>query len=359
VTPIGLGLIGCGSIARLAHLPAMSHLRGLVRLVAAADLDAAAADAAARPWDAAAETDYRAILARKDVTAVVIATPEFMHAEQVIAAAQAGKHVLCEKPMCRTLAEADAMLDACRRAGTKLMIGHSRRFTRRYLEIRRALDEGAIGEVRLLRENERRTSTRVAHIAHAGVRFTPRHWTGNPDLATGVALSHGIHEMDLLRWFAGAEPVSAYAEHAVTVEGNVGVPDFLSFVLRFANGAIGSAEISCHPPASYPAYHLLELYGTTGAIRARDHELIATTEYDATGAHFTGAYDALMHNANSYVRQLAAFIDAIRQDRDVAMPPTEARAALATALAVVQSARTGREVSLGPNTPAMNQNDSR
>jgi predicted dehydrogenase len=351
VTTLSVGLIGCGNIARSAHLPAMTELSGDVKLQATADTDADAARAAARPWNAAPHTDYRAVLERKDIDAVIVATPEFMHAEQVIAAAEAGKHVLCEKPMCRSLLEADRMLDACRRAGVVLLIGHSRRFTRRYIEVKHALAAGAIGEVRLLRENERRNAVHIAHMGQAGIRWTPQHWTGNPDLGMGIALSHGIHEVDLLRWFTGAEPVTAYAEHAVTIEGNVGVPDFMSFVVRFASGAIGSGEISYHPPASYPAFHQLELFGTAGAIRARDLELIGATEYDSEGAHFPGAHELLLHTGSNYVRQLAEFVAAIRENREVKMPPSEARAALAVALALIQSAQTGHEVALGRNTP--------
>jgi len=130
--PIHLGLIGCGSIARSAHLPAMMRLRDRVKLVATADVDEKAAQAAAQPWGATAYTDYRALLARRDVEAVVIATPDFVHAEQTVAAAANAKHILCEKPMACSLTEADSMLDACRRAKVRLMIGHSRRFTSRY-----------------------------------------------------------------------------------------------------------------------------------------------------------------------------------------------------------------------------------
>ncbi len=344
---LALGLIGCGNIARSAHLPAMARLADRVRLVATADTSLAAAEAAAAPWGADAYADWRRLVERRDITAVVIATPEFVHEEQVVAAAATAKHVLCEKPMCRSLAEADCMLAACRRAGVVLLIGHSRRFTRRYMEVRRALDEGAIGAVRLLRENERRTSTHMARMGQAGTRWTPAHWTGDPAVGMGVTLSHGIHEVDLLRWFAGTEPVSAYAEQAVTAEGNIGVPDLVSFVLRFAGGAIGGSEISYHPPASYPAYHQLELYGTEGVIRARDHELVETTTYDANGVHFPGTYDLFLHNVTAYTRQLAEFVGAIRGGRDVCMPPTEARAALAVTLALIKSARTGREVVLG------------
>ena len=132
-TPVKIGLIGCGSIARGAHLPAMDALRDRVALVAAADLNREAAQAAASSWGADAYADGRRVVDREDVEAVVITTPEAAHREWTVAAAAAGKHVLCEKPMAPSLDDADAMVDACRRAGVHLMIGHSRRFTRRYM----------------------------------------------------------------------------------------------------------------------------------------------------------------------------------------------------------------------------------
>ena len=99
-------------------------------------------------------------------------------------------------------------------------------------------------------------------------------------------------------------------------------------------------------PASYPAFHLLELFGTKGAIRAHDHELVYCGRCDAYGVGFPGTYDVLLHDVTAYVRQLTEFVDAICQGRDVRMPPIEARASLAVALAIGESARTGREISL-------------
>ena len=107
---IGIGLIGCGGIARSAHLPALAALSERVELRATADIDAAAAKLAAAPWGAVHSTDYRTVLGRPDIAAVIVATPEYLHAEQVSAAAAAGKHVLCEKPLARTLAEARRVL---------------------------------------------------------------------------------------------------------------------------------------------------------------------------------------------------------------------------------------------------------
>ena len=338
---MGIGLIGCGGIARSAHLPAIAALCEHVELRATADVDAEAAAAAAAPWGAAHSTDYRAVLARPDIAAVIVATPEYLHAEQVSAAAAAGKHVLCEKPLARTLAEADRMIDACASAGVHLLIGHSRRFTRRYMEIRAAIDRGEIGAVRLLRENERRSRGRPQ------VWWSPAHWTGNPQISGGAPMINAVHETDLLRWFSGQEAESVQAEINVTIPENVGVIDFISLTVRFRGGAIGSAEVLNNAPPGYPAFHQLDIYGTSGAIRARDHDLTGLARFTDSGTEYPAQYEMLLHNLPAYARELAELVDAIRRDRALLMPPAEARAALAITLAAIRSAHEGRAIDMG------------
>jgi predicted dehydrogenase len=342
-TRVKAGLIGCGSIARSAHVPALLALRDRVELVATADVNLDAAKAAAAPWGADAYDDGRKAVGRADVEMIVIATPEAAHREWTEAAAAAGKHVLCEKPMAPSLDDADAMIEACRRAGVHLMIGHSRRFTRRYMEIRRAIDRGEVGAVRLVRENERRPAARAGGTPGY---YTAAHWTGDPAVSVGAALTNGIHEADLLRWFAGSEPAEVFAEHKLTVAGNRGVPDFVTWSVRFVNGALGSSEISNCLPAGYPAFHQFEIYGLRGAIRARDHELVSLTRFRDGAAEYPDIVGMLLHNQTAYVREHAAFLDAVQDGRPLPMPADEARAALRLALAAVESARTGRAVAL-------------
>ncbi len=340
---VRMGLIGCGGIAMRAHLPAMRTLRDRVTLVAAADLNRDLAEKAAAPWGAAAYVDYREMLRRDDLDAVMIATPEFAHQAQVEAAAAAGRHVLCEKPMANSLAEADAMLGACQRAGVLFMVAHSRRFTRRYMEVRAAIDRGDVGTVRLVRENERRPRPQAGHTRY----YTPEHWSGNPTLSHGAVLSNGVHEMDLLRWFTGGQAVAVLAEHRVTVATNTkGAPDFITITIRFANGAIASAEVHNNLPQSYPAFHQCEVYGSRGAIRAKDLELAPVTRYAETGAEFPAIREVLLHNSAAYTREWAAFLDAVEGRAPLPMPATEARAALELALAASESARTGETVRL-------------
>jgi UDP-N-acetylglucosamine 3-dehydrogenase len=342
VEPVRIGLIGCGSIAQSAHLPAIARLPGLVRLVAAADVRAEAAQAAAAPFGADAYSDYRQVVARPDVDMVILCTPEFAHREQVEAAAAAGKHVLSEKPMAKTLPEADAMIDAARRAGTRLMIGHSRRFTGRYQEVRRAIDAGEIGLVRVVRENERRSRPPAGRDS---TYWNPQHWTGDPRYSVGAILTNGIHEADLFRWFAGAEPVRVYAEHKTTRPGNL-VPDFITFTVDFANGAVASGEVSNCLPPGYPSYHQLEIHGTGGVVRAKDHDQQALVRFRDTGADYPDSYRLLLHVQDAYVSELAQFVTAMREDHPVPLPAEEAREALRLGLAADESARIGRPVDL-------------
>lgn len=345
MSTINIGLIGCGGIGRRAHLPAIVGLRDRVRLVAVADLDKARAEEAASAWGAAAYTDYHELLGRRDIQAVMVATPEFAHREQIEAAAALGKHILCEKPIANSVAEADAMLAACRRAGVVFMVAHSRRFTGRYMQIRAAIDRGDIGDVRLARENERRPDPRAGHTGY----YTPGHWSGDPELSHGAALSNGIHEMDLLRWFVGGRARSVIAEQKVTIDANVkGAPDFLTCSVQFEGGAIASAEVHNALPGSYPAFHQCEVYGTAGAIRAKDLELQYIARYGDDGGDFPGVRGIFLDNPTAYTREWTAFLDAVQFGRPLPMPPEEARAALQLALAASESARLGHPVLLEP-----------
>jgi predicted dehydrogenase len=339
---VGIALIGCGDIARTAHLPALRSLGGRVRLVAAMDVDRAAAERVGSEWGAFATTDLGEALDRAGVEAVVCCTPEFSHRQVVAEAASRGLHVLCEKPMAASLADADAMIAAAKDAGTVLMIGHSRRFTGRYMALRQAVRAGEVGEVRLVRENERRA--RPAE-GRAGGYWTRSHWTGDPERSAGAILTNGIHEADLFNWFVGAPPVRVYAERRVTRPDGL-VADFISFTVRYANGALAASEVNNALPPGYPAFHEFELFGTEGAVRARDHEMRALERHDAAGMHAPRVYEHLLHVGHAYEREHEAFLHSVETGEPPPVTPTEARLALQVALAADEAARTGQPVTL-------------
>jgi myo-inositol 2-dehydrogenase/D-chiro-inositol 1-dehydrogenase len=345
--PLGIGVIGCGTIANSAHLPAIRRLHDRLRLVAVADVREEQAARAAREYGAEAYyTDYRQLLARPDIAIVDVCTPEFLHGEQVAAAAAAGKHILCEKPMADSLAAADAMLDAARRAGVKFMVGHSRRFTPRYRQVRAAIDRGEIGAVRLVRENERRPRAMYDVLKLPSGYWEPegKAWVRARGYTLGAALTNAVHETDLLRWFAGAEAESVYAESRIT-DPDGEVPDFITFTIRFRNGALGASEVVNRLPPGYPYYHQLEVFGTTGLIRATDPTMVTLTDYRAdAGLQQPLNFGTLLHIDEAYVAELRALVDAVVDDLPVPLPPEEARAALAIALAAVRSSEEGRVI---------------
>ncbi|MDP9375063.1 MAG: Gfo/Idh/MocA family oxidoreductase [Chloroflexota bacterium] len=346
--PLGVGVIGCGTIANSAHLPAIARLRDRLRLVAVADVREEQAARAARLFGALAwHTDYRHLLARPDIGLVIICTPESLHREQAVAAAAAGKHILCEKPLADSLADADAMIAAAARAGVKLMIGHSRRFTRRYREVRAAIDRGAIGTPRLARENERRPRAMYSGLGLASGYWAPsgKPWVSAAGYSLGAALTNAVHETDLLRWFVGDEAESVYAESRITdPEGEI--PDFLTMTICFRNGAIGATEVVNRLPPGYPWYHQLEVFGDAGLIRATDPTMVTLTEYRAGGLRQPLNFAALLHIAEAYVEELRGLADAIADDTPPPLDPADARAALAIALAAVRSSAEGRVVRL-------------
>lgn len=348
----GIGVIGCGTIAQTAHLPAIARLRDRARLVAVADVRAEAAERAATTWEAEASyTDYHALLDRDDIDVVIVATPEFLHAEQVAAAAAAGKHILCEKPMAPSVEEADAMLVATRAADVVFMVGHSRRFTPRYRAVHAAIARGEIGQVRFARENERRARAMYRGLSLATGAWTPdgeRPWMQLPQYSLGAVMLNAIHEVDLLRWFVGDEVTSVYAEsRAVLPETQV--PDYISIQLRFANGALGASEVVTSMPHDYPYYHHLEVYGSEGIIRADDAGMTAYRETTERGITEPLSFPTLLRNDGAYEDELRNVLDAIEHDTPLWVPPEEARQAVLIAVAAAWSSSRGQVARIRPD----------
>jgi len=345
---LSVGLIGCGGIATRAHVPALQRLSALVRVRSVCDIRAAVAESVSEALGANWTTDYRVLLDDSEIQAVVITTPEFLHAEQTLAAVQAGKHVLCEKPMARTLAEADAMIAAARTAGVQLMIAHSRRFTARYRQAHELLEAGAIGQPVLVRENERRPRTAGPGVPVSGWQPDPDKqttWYAQARYAAGTAFHIGVHEMDLLRWFAGSEARSVYMESKIT-DPNQEVPDTVTLQVQFENGALGACDIFTQAPAGYPSHHEFEVFGTQGMLRSRDLDSLALTRFDSATASFPTAAESLLMVRDAYALEQQLFFESIVHDALVPLDARESRAALELAIGAIQSSATGQRVKL-------------
>ena len=259
---VGWGVVGCGWVARDYVVPALvASANG--RVVALCDPDPAALAAVARVAPGAARcADLGAFLAAPGLDAVYVATPNFLHAPLTVAAAAAGKAVLCEKPMATTVADAEAMVAACAAAGVAYATAFDQRFHGAHRHLRELVAEGALGTV---------TAARVHYAcwtppdwapatdAAAGVRHD--NWRADPARAGGGALVDlAPHGLDLLPYLVG-EPLVEVVGLRQRRVFDYPVDDGAAVVGRFAGGALATLQVAYNCPDAYPR-RTLELFGT-------------------------------------------------------------------------------------------------
>lgn len=230
VTKVRFGLIGCGAISQ-KHVDALRNLDG-ASLVAAADKDEQRAAAVAAKTGVDWYTDYRFILDRDDVDAVIIATPSGLHASMSLEALSCGKHVVVEKPMAMSLADADRLIEAADRTGRVLSVVHHNRFNTASQLLKRAVDEGRLG--RLLWGSASVKWYRPQDY------YDESGWRGTLSMDGGVLLNQAIHHVDLLLWYMGA--VAEVHAFRSALGHKIEAEDTAVAALRFQNGAIGSID---------------------------------------------------------------------------------------------------------------------
>ena len=341
-TELGFGIVGAGMVARY-HAAAIERTPG-ARLVAICREDAARASEAAAQFGVPCESNVAALLARPDVHAICICTPSGQHAAQTIAAAREGKHVLVEKPMALTLADADAMIAACRESDVRLGVALQRRTEPQFQELRAAIEAGELGQLTL-------GAVSVPYLRPQSY-YDSAAWRGTWALDGGGALmNQGIHLLDLLLWLMGdVEEVQA---SAATLTHDIEVEDCVTAALRFANGALGSVMATTSAAPGFP--HRVEVYGDRGGAQIEGEQIARweivgqeprtqnqeprTAPVAAGAGSSPGGIGAAGHT-----RLLADFVEAIRAGREPLVPGTEGRRSLALALAIYEAARSGSAV---------------
>lgn len=257
---VRMGVIGCGSIAEIAHFPSIDR-RDEATLVAVCDINADQAQAVAAKWGAEQWfTDYRTMFEKAKLDAVVIATPNNVHRNQAVAAAQAGLHVVVEKPLAVTNTEAWDIVNACKNAGVKLMVGCDRRFWTHNQWAKDLIAAGIIGKLLMSRGClHEHWYNYQNHIAKTGFRLDCK-------VAGGAALNDtGAHVIDLLTWLNDSK-----VKRAVGVAKRLAMPenytlcdDTALIMVEFENGAVATVSCNRFSPA---VNQMTELCGTEGTI---------------------------------------------------------------------------------------------
>jgi predicted dehydrogenase len=317
-----LGVIGLGEMGQ-AHARTIAGLEH-ARLVAIAEPDAKRRALGQEIGTERSFSDYREMLQSADLDGVVIATPDQMHVEPCLAAAVAGKAILVEKPIATTVADSERIIEACRKAGVLLMVGHVLRYFPEYVEAKRVVSEGALG--RLMSLFARRTNL-ITQQDRLGGRV-------------GVLMFLGVHDFDVLRWIGGSEPKRIFCESAASAPGSHGVENETFTTISFADGSIGCVHAGWYLPKTHPAGFdfKLDVTGDKGII-SLDFAKHVTTQYGAEGGRYP-----LMTSA--VADQMRAFIRAASRGEASPVSGEEALVALRMALAAGESIRSGLPVNL-------------
>lgn len=323
--PTGWGLIGASNIAAVHMIPAIRAQAGHDVVAVASSNSQRAADYAAVHSIAGAYDSVPALLADPKVQIVYISTTNELHHDQAIAAAAAGKHVLCEKPLALTVADALAMVTACRNAGVVMGTNHHLRNAATHRKIRELVQGGAIGKPLF---------ARVFHAVHL-----PPHLQGwrldKPQAGGGVILDITVHDADTLRFILGAEPAEAVGMTQSASMARAGLEDGVMAVLRFDNGVLAQLH------AAFTVKHAgtgIEIHGEEGSIIGRD----VMTQRPAGEVMLrtaAGEQSVPVEHENLYERGLAAFCAAARGAGSPAATGEDGVRSLATALAVVEACR--------------------
>jgi predicted dehydrogenase len=338
---IRFGLVGAGAIST-QHLEALDAIPG-ARITAIASASPDRARRAGEQWHVPWTTDFDELLARDDVDAVTISTPSGLHPGQALAALRHGKHVLVEKPLALSNADAQAVVDEARKRHLVAATVSQRRFEPVIKAIQEAVTGGVLGPI----------STIVAegfyHRPQSYYDSAP--WRGTIALDGGVLMNQAIHTIDLLRWIGG--PVASVAGYVATIGHEMEAEDTATVSLRFSNGALGAILATTCTSTERPVE--LRIDGERGHIRLVGEEAaewdvpdrpapVAAVAPSGEGGGPTSATWGT--NAVGYVRQYTDFISAIRDGRAPAVTAEDGAAAVAIVLAAYESSRSGRAISL-------------
>ena len=320
--PIRCGVLGVAGIAVRTVIPAIQSARG-AELVAIASRTAARAAEAAERLRVRPHASYEALLADSEVDAVYIPLPNALHREWTVRSAEAGKHVLCEKPLALTALEAREMIAACRAHGVRLMEAFMYRFHPRTARVAEMAASGALGELRLVRA----AFTFPVREPQTNIRF-------RPELGGGALYDVGCYGINVSRMLLG-QPAEVFAWGEI---GRAGVDEAAVALLRFDTHR--TAVVDCG--LRIVRREEVEIVGTDGRLFVSKAFLPGTAE--AEFQHFHGAEQVriAVPGANQTQRMVEAFVDAVRTGAPVPYPPEDAVLNLAVIEALLRSLRSGR-----------------
>jgi myo-inositol 2-dehydrogenase / D-chiro-inositol 1-dehydrogenase len=339
---VKVGLIGSGFIADIHAHAFKHHVQNAEVVAVASRTPGKAAKFAQERGIPHAFEDYRQLLAMPEIDMVNIAIPNDLHCQVTVDAANAGKHVVCEKPLCRTLAEADEMIESCRRNNVLLMYAEELLFAPKYVRAKKLVEEGALGEPFLVKQGEE----------HDGPH-EPWFWDVNRS-GGGVLLDMGCHSIEYARWVFGKPRVmSVYATMGTYVQKDkTQGEDHSITIVEYEGGKVGLAENSWAKGGGVD--DRAEIYGSKGHTRADLLHGNALRTYSQTGygyavekAGATTGWSSTMYEEvwnYGFPQEMQHFVSCVRGEEQPIETGEDGREVLKIILAAYQSAGEGRKI---------------
>ena len=345
---INIGILGCGKIAQVRHIPEYAENPD-VKLVGFYNPTKSRAEDMAAKYGGLAYDTAEELLANPEIDAVSVCAANYAHAALSIQALNAGKHVLCEKPMATTLADCEAMVDCAKKNGKFLMIGHNQRLAKAHMEAKRLIDEGLIGDIITFRTS----------FGHGG----PETWAIKPGkdtwffdkskAAMGVMADLGVHKTDLIQYLTGQRVVRTTAR-LVTLDKRgedgelIGVDDNAVCIYEMSGGAFGTMTASW-------TYYAAEdnstvLYGTRGEMRIYDDPAHSIVVKLADGQEQVYDVEQIQTNDNQTKSGVIdLWVDCLKNNRAPEISGESALYAMRAVFASIESSQTGKTVEIEAN----------
>jgi UDP-N-acetylglucosamine 3-dehydrogenase len=330
-----VGVIGCGSIARHRHLPEYAANPN-VELVAVCDNNAERALEIGEKYGVPSYTSFVELLRNAEVDAVSVCTPNYLHAPISNAALLAGVHVLCEKPMATSKEEAESMIKTAKSSGKKLMIAHNQRFVASHQKARQLIQSGEVGKIYSFR-------TAFGHGGPEGWSVEGKEgWFFQKDKAfVGAMGDLGVHKTDLLRYVLGEEIVEVGAFVETSAKEFATVDDTAVCVLKTESGIIGTLAASWSYVSKEDNSTII--YGENAILRLEDdptNSLVVQYKNGDVVNYQLGKIQSNDEGGQSSSHVIDLFVDAVLNDREVAVSGEEGMKSLGVILAALESNET-------------------
>lgn len=335
-----VAVIGCGSIAKHRHLPEYQNHND-VEIVAVCDTVAERAEVMAAQYGAKAFTDYKEAVNLDEVDAVSVCLPNYLHAPVSIFALNAGKHVLCEKPMATSKEEAEAMIAAAKANGKKLMIAHNQRFVASHRKAKEILESGKLGKVYSFRTTFGHPGPEGWSVDGAGS------WFFNKEKAfIGAMGDLGVHKADLMRYLLGEfSEVGSFIE--TNAKQNTEVDDNAVCILRTECGIIGTLTASWAYVSG--GDNSTVIYGEKGTLRLEADPVYSLIEEYRDGSVVNHKLDKIQTNeagGQTTSGVINHFVESIFENKEPLISGEEGMKSLQIILAALESQETKQIISL-------------